>query len=81
LIIDVSSVAAFGASTLFPIYAATKAFNLSLSQSVAAGHKDKIECMAVTPDATATNMNSGTSLFSVNADTHVNCVLNQIGWT
>ena len=66
-IIDISSVCAFGGSGALPIYSATKGFNLLLSQSVAAAHKDKIDVLTVTPNSTKSNMNSGRYLFSVEA--------------
>jgi len=70
-IIDISSVCAHlpGTGSL-PIYSATKAFNLLLSQSVAVAHKDKIDVLTVTPNSTTSNMNSGRYLFSVEAHSH-----------
>ena len=69
-IIDISSVCAYGGAKDLPIYAATKGFNLILSQSVALAHKDKIDVLTVTPDSTKSNMNSGRYIFSVKADSH-----------
>ena len=69
-IIDISSVCAYGGSTTLPIYAATKGFNLLLSQSVALAHSDKIDVLTVTPNSTKSNMNPGRYLFSVEAKPH-----------
>ena len=80
-IIDISSVCAYGGTGMLPIYAATKGFNLLLSQSVEAAHKDKIDVLTVTPNSTRSNMNSGRYLFSVDAKPHAQQALNQLGWT
>ena len=80
-IIDISSVCALGGSSVLPIYAATKGFNLLLSQSIASAHKDKIDVLTVTPNSTKSNMNSGRYLFSVDAQPHAEQAVNQLGWT
>ena len=79
-IINVSSVAALSPGGMVPVYSATKAYNLSLSECMRDAYGDKLDVLTVTPANTATQMNSGRYLFSVSAESHARQTINQLGW-
>jgi hypothetical protein len=51
---------------------------MSLSRGISHANIDSV---TVVPAATKSQMNPGTYLFSINAETHANAVIDQLGWT
>ena len=80
-VINVSSVCALWPGGMVPVYSATKAYNFALSVAMRDQFSDKIDVLTVTPNSTATQMNSGRYLFSVSAESHAKTTINQLGWT
>ena len=63
-----------------PVYAATKAYNWALSESMRDSYSDKIDILTVTPNSTKSQMNSGRYCFSITSDVHAVATIDQLGW-
>lgn len=79
-LINISSVCAYteGSKDL-QVYAATKAYNLSLGKSLAAAYKDRIDVLTVTPNSTKSNMSSGRYVFSILAEEFAKSTIDKLG--
>ena len=79
-IINVSSVAYYTPGGMLPVYSASKSYNYVLSQAMGQAYGEKIDVLTVTPNSVKSQMNSGRYLFTVEAATHANATINQLGW-
>lgn len=79
-IINVASITCTKVVPSLSVYAATKTFNLILSEGMALEYAKSVDVLTVLPSSTKSNMNSGRYLFSVFAEQHAKAVIDQVGW-
>jgi len=79
-IINVSSITALGVVPTLSVYAASKTFDLMLSQGMALEYQNSVDVLTVLPSSTKSSMNSGRYLFSIPASHHAKAVIDQVGW-
>ena len=63
-----------------PMYCATKRYNLALSKCMQDAYSDRIDILTVTPASVKTQMNPGTSAYTVQAPEHARAVFDHLGW-
>lgn len=79
-IINVSSITALKVVPTLSVYAASKTFDLILSEGMALEYSQSVDVLTVLPSSTKSNMNSGRYLFSIYAAQHAKAVIDQVGW-
>ena len=74
-VINVSSITALGVVPTLSVYAASKTFDLILSEGMALEYGKSVDVLSVLPSSTKSSMNSGRYLFSIYAQQHAKAVI------